>query len=168
MRLALSSPPGAPRARLHLLPCAVDHDGAAPVERFFAPAVRTPGEPDEPAVSFRGRSLRGKRVSLPEGYVGLVVEEDPAPFSASEASFRAGGGEWEQTVRVRSTFESLTVWNLERAPGSGDGVLMAFGWPKIAEGRTRLESTEKGPSPSGADSRAQPARGAVRADEIQS
>lgn len=150
-RLALSS--GAPRARLHLLPCAVEHDGAAPVERFFAPAVRSAGEdgepragagrepgrgrgpwrgapgrgrgrsappptcplarsaargrgaagaslepapspfvppPAEPAASFRGRGLKGRQVSLPQGYVGLVVEDDPAAFAASEASFWAG------------------------------------------------------------------------------
>lgn len=37
-------------------------------------------------------------------------------------------------MRVRSTFESLTVWNLERPPEGGDSVILAFGWPKIAEG----------------------------------
>ncbi|XP_066466346.1 ribonuclease H2 subunit C [Tiliqua scincoides] len=120
-RLALDSLPGAPRARLHLLPCSVEHDGAAPVQRFFAPALRGQAEP---AVSFRGRSLKGKQVLLPEGYVGLVVEEDPAPFLESE----------EQKLQVKSTFESLTVWNLERAPDSNAEVIMAFGWPKIAEG----------------------------------
>ncbi|XP_033030381.1 ribonuclease H2 subunit C isoform X2 [Lacerta agilis] len=120
-RLALPSLPGAPRERLHLLPCAVRHDGAAAVRRYFAPAIRRPGEPDEASVSFRGRSLKGKEVLVPEGYVGLVLEEDDAAMQ-------------ERQVRVKSTFESLTVWNLERAPNSSDEILMSLHWPKIAEG----------------------------------
>ncbi|XP_034954271.2 ribonuclease H2 subunit C isoform X2 [Zootoca vivipara] len=120
-RLALPSLPGAPRERLHLLPCVVRHDGAAAVRRYFTPAIRRPGEPDEESVSFRGRSLKGKEVLLPEGYMGLVLEEDDAALQ-------------ERQVRVKSTFESLTVWNLERAPNSSDEILMSLHWPKIAEG----------------------------------
>nr|XP_056708992.1 ribonuclease H2 subunit C [Euleptes europaea] len=128
-RLALSSPQEAPRARLHLLPCAVQHDGAAPVRRYFAPAVRGPQEShsepaDESTVSFRGRMLKGKQVLIPEGYMGLVLEEEVAPYLSSE----------ERNVQIKSTFDSMTVWNLERAPNESDEILMAFSWPKIAEG----------------------------------
>ncbi|CAI5798043.1 ribonuclease H2 subunit C [Podarcis lilfordi] len=132
-RLALLSLPGAPRERLHLLPCAVRHDGAAAVRRYFAPAIRRPGEPDEASVSFRGRSLKGKEVLVPEGYMGLVLEEDDAALQ-------------ERQVRVKSTFESLTVWNLEQAPNSSDEILMSLQWPKIAEGVRILSIKGQGSS----------------------
>ncbi|XP_044304304.1 ribonuclease H2 subunit C [Varanus komodoensis] len=126
VRLVLPSPPGAPRERPHLLPCAVHHDGAAAVRRYFAPAIRPADAPGaELSVSFRGRSLKGKEVQLPEGYVGLVLKEDASALSPLE----------ERQVRVKSSFDAVTVWNLERAPDSMDEILMAFDWPKIAEGR---------------------------------
>ncbi|XP_063002138.1 ribonuclease H2 subunit C [Elgaria multicarinata webbii] len=123
-RLALPSLAGATRTRLHLLPCAVQHDGAAAVQRYFAPAVRAADAPEESSVSFRGRSLKGKETVVPAGYVGLVLEEAAASLLPSE----------ERQVRVKSTFESLTVWNLERAPDGTDEIMMALDWPKIAEG----------------------------------
>ncbi|XP_053134013.1 ribonuclease H2 subunit C [Hemicordylus capensis] len=129
-RLELGAWPEAPPERLHLLPCAVRHDGGAAVQRYFAAAIRRPQGPGAPggdaesAVSFRGRSLKGKQVDLPEGHVGLVLEEEAVPLSSLE----------ERKVRVRSTFESLTVWNVEQAPNDNDEVIMALSWPKIAKG----------------------------------
>ncbi|KAM6435097.1 ribonuclease H2 subunit C [Liasis olivaceus] len=124
-RLALASLPGAPREPLHLLPCAVQHDGAAAVARYFAPAIRRgPEAPDgEASVSFRGRSLKGKQSSLPKGYVGLVLEETALLLASKE-----------REVSVKSTFDSLTVWNLEQAPTNSDEILMALTWPAIAQG----------------------------------
>lgn len=39
----------------------------------------------------------------------------------------------ERTVRLKSTFAALTVWNLERAPSADDGLHLALSWPGIAE-----------------------------------
>ncbi|XP_063173030.1 ribonuclease H2 subunit C [Candoia aspera] len=124
-RLALASLPGAPRAPLHLLPCSVRHDGAAAVARYFAPAVRrTPGAADgEASVSFRGRSLKGKQSRLPKGHVGLVLEEATLVLTPKE-----------REVSVKSTFDSLMIWNLERAPTNSDEIIMALAWPEIAQG----------------------------------
>ncbi|XP_070622459.1 ribonuclease H2 subunit C isoform X2 [Erythrolamprus reginae] len=124
-RLALASLPGAPRDALHLLPCSIRHDGPAAVARYFAPAVRRdPEAPEgEASVSFRGRSLKGKESSLPKGYVGLVLEET-----------NLGPTSEEREVSVKSTFDSLTVWNLERAPSNSDEIVMALDWPAIARG----------------------------------
>uniref|UniRef100_A0A8D2JF21 Uncharacterized protein n=1 Tax=Varanus komodoensis TaxID=61221 RepID=A0A8D2JF21_VARKO len=133
------------------LPCAVHHDGAAAVRRYFAPAIRPADAPGELSVSFRGRSLKGKEVQLPEGYVGLVLKEDASALSPLEVSSLARWGVrpdpqmpltapslpiplQERQVRVKSSFDAVTVWNLERAPDSMDEILMAFDWPKIAEG----------------------------------
>ncbi|XP_015681954.1 ribonuclease H2 subunit C-like [Protobothrops mucrosquamatus] len=124
-RLALASLPGAPREPLHLLPCSIQHDGPAAVARYFAPAVRRdPEAPDgEASVSFRGRSLKGKESCLPKGYVGLVLEEANLGLTLKE-----------REVSVKSTFDSLTVWNLEQAPTNSDEIFMALAWPKIAQG----------------------------------
>ncbi|XP_048371341.1 ribonuclease H2 subunit C [Sphaerodactylus townsendi] len=125
VRLALASLQAASQDRLHLLPCAVQHDGAAPVQRYFSPAIRGPQEPGaESTVSFRGRMLKGKQVLVPNGYVGLVLEEGVAPYLSSK----------DRNVQIKSTFESMTVWNLEQAPNESDEILMAFSWPKIAAG----------------------------------
>ncbi|KAH1167240.1 hypothetical protein KIL84_002723 [Mauremys mutica] len=40
IRLDLSSLRGAPQDVLHLLPCEVEHNGSAPVDRYFTPAIR--------------------------------------------------------------------------------------------------------------------------------
>ncbi|XP_025030136.1 ribonuclease H2 subunit C, partial [Python bivittatus] len=79
--------------------------------------------PGEASVSFRGRSLKGKQSSLPKGYVGLVLEETALLLASKE-----------REVSVKSTFDSLTVWNLERAPTNSDEILMALAWPAIAQG----------------------------------
>ncbi|XP_042296288.1 ribonuclease H2 subunit C isoform X2 [Sceloporus undulatus] len=122
LRLAVPpSPP--PRDPLHLLPCRLRHRGPAPVRSYFQPAIRK-NSGGESSVSFRGRSLKGIQVSVPEGYVGLVLEKDEAPLLELE----------ERQLRVKSAFESLTVWNLEEAPKSTDEIMMALHWPKIAEG----------------------------------
>ncbi|XP_043408422.1 ribonuclease H2 subunit C isoform X2 [Chelonia mydas] len=121
VRLDLSSLREAPQDVLHLLPCEVEHNGSAPVDRYFTPAIRQGSQ--EKSVSFRGRSLKGQEVMVPQGYVGLVLKEDQRPCTEEE----------ERTVRLKSTFGALTVWNLERAPSADDGLLLALSWPGIAE-----------------------------------
>uniref|UniRef100_A0A8D0G7P8 Uncharacterized protein n=1 Tax=Sphenodon punctatus TaxID=8508 RepID=A0A8D0G7P8_SPHPU len=125
VRLDLGSLRGASRAPVHLLPCVVEHDGSAAVDRYFTPAIRPQGGRSEKAVSFRGRSLQGQEVPVPQGYVGLVLKEDAQPCLEEEE---------ERTVRVKSVFTELTAWNLEQAPSGDDGILMAMSWPKISEG----------------------------------
>ncbi|XP_006129747.1 ribonuclease H2 subunit C [Pelodiscus sinensis] len=120
IRLDLSSLRAAPRDVLHLLPCAVEHSGRAPVDRYFTPAIRQRSQ--EKSVSFRGRSLKGQDVPVPQGYVGLVLKEDQRPCT-----------EEERTVRLESTFSALTVWNLEQPPSADDGLFLALSWPGIAE-----------------------------------
>nr|XP_008122924.2 PREDICTED: ribonuclease H2 subunit C [Anolis carolinensis] len=134
-RLALSPSAEPPRAAVHSLPCRVLHDGDAAVCKYFSPAIRAHGH--ESSVSFRGRSLKGTSVSVPEGYVGLVLEKEAAPLLPSE----------EQELRVKSAFGSLTVWNLEQAPkGHGrdpDGAALATdrGRDPLGRARRRVRTT---------------------------
>ncbi|XP_074862037.1 ribonuclease H2 subunit C [Carettochelys insculpta] len=121
IRLELSALRAAPREVLHLLPCEVEHNGSASVARYFTPAIRQ--GPQDQSVSFRGRSLKGQEVAVPQGYVGLVLKDDQRPCTEEE----------ERTVRLKSTFAALTVWNLEQAPTADDGLFLALSWPAIAE-----------------------------------
>ncbi|EMP39225.1 Ribonuclease H2 subunit C [Chelonia mydas] len=82
VRLDLSSLREAPQDVLHLLPCEVEHNGSAPVDRYFTPAIRQGSQ--EKSVSFRGRSLKGQEVMVPQGYVGLVLKEDQRPCTEEE------------------------------------------------------------------------------------
>lgn len=70
IRLELRALQGAPREPLHLLPCALRHDGPAPVGRYFTPAVRQgarracqakQGRPRRAADGGRGQALGALR-----------------------------------------------------------------------------------------------------------
>ncbi|XP_069500920.1 ribonuclease H2 subunit C isoform X2 [Ambystoma mexicanum] len=106
---------------VHLLPCEIEHDGSANVDNYFSPAIRK--HPTEKVVSFRGRCLRGQEVTVPDGYIGLVLKEDHKPCSEED----------DRCVRVKSTFTAFTSWNLETPPSSDDCAVMSIMWPAIAE-----------------------------------
>ncbi|XP_053487455.1 ribonuclease H2 subunit C isoform X2 [Ictalurus furcatus] len=70
------------QSEVHLLPCDIDHDGAAQVAEFFTPTVKE--RKHEKTVSFRGRGLKGQEVTHPQGYTGLVLKEVQKPSSDQE------------------------------------------------------------------------------------
>ncbi|KAM4617432.1 ribonuclease H2 subunit C [Discoglossus pictus] len=116
----LQSLPSAAQEPMHLLPCEIQREGAANVKEYFTPAIMEGDTGKE--VSFRGRSFRGQEVSVPSGYLGIVLREDHKPCSDEE----------ERSLSVRSTFKSFTQWNLETPPSADDVVVMSLAWPKIA------------------------------------
>lgn len=129
----MSEPVGAPCARLelhtlssaaqeplHLLPCVIHRQGPAKVTEYFTPAIRE--APGGKEVSFRGRVLRGQEVTVPEGYMGIVLKEDNKPFSEEE----------DRSLTVRTTFQSFMQWNLETPPSADDVLVRSLAWPKIA------------------------------------
>ncbi|XP_018408381.1 PREDICTED: ribonuclease H2 subunit C [Nanorana parkeri] len=119
-RLELGTLTSADQEPLHLLPCVIQRHGAARVNAFFTPAIRNASGGKE--VSFRGRIFRGQEVTVPEGYMGLVLKEDNKPFSEEE----------DRSLTVRNTFQSFTQWNLETPPSADDVLVMSLAWPKIA------------------------------------
>ncbi|CAL8578287.1 3'-5' exonuclease [Xanthoria parietina] len=57
----------------NLLPCRIDHDGPVNASRrYWAPEHDKDGNLE---AYFRGRKLKGREVTLPEGYKGVVVKE---------------------------------------------------------------------------------------------
>ncbi|KAL8670536.1 MAG: hypothetical protein Q9168_004933 [Polycauliona sp. 1 TL-2023] len=59
----------------NLLPCRINHDGPVNASRrYWAPERNQDGQLE---AYFRGRKLKGREVTLPEGYKGVVVKEAP-------------------------------------------------------------------------------------------
>ncbi|XP_043828858.1 ribonuclease H2 subunit C [Dromiciops gliroides] len=124
IRIQPSSVSTAAPTPLHLLPCEIQHNGPAAVSRFFSPAIR-PG-PSGPVVSFRGRSLHGKEVTLPSGYVGLVLREEDKS-EGPEASVQE-----DRSVQAIGTFSYFTFWGLETPPEPDARMHGALNWPRLA------------------------------------
>ncbi|XP_008576931.1 PREDICTED: ribonuclease H2 subunit C isoform X1 [Galeopterus variegatus] len=121
---------------LHLLPCEVLRSRAAPVRRFFAPAIRQ--GPDGLAVSFRGRSLRGEEVVVPPGLVGyvMVMEEKGEDFSGGsendEEEPEPLERDFDRFIGAIASFSRFTLWGLETIPGPDAKVFGALTWPTLA------------------------------------
>ncbi|XP_063046827.1 ribonuclease H2 subunit C [Engraulis encrasicolus] len=117
----LGSVSQAEKLPVHLLPCEIEHDGPAEVSSYFTAAIKD--RKHELTVSFRGRGFKGQEANCPQGYTGLVLKQVEKPSSDQE----------DGVVKVSSVFHNLTYWNLETPPTSDDGVVMAMGWPELAE-----------------------------------
>ncbi|KZP01485.1 hypothetical protein CALVIDRAFT_551890 [Calocera viscosa TUFC12733] len=84
---------GPPReTSLHLMPFHISYDGPAPLSTYFLVQPSTPDPPtaeeqasnpslkDRFLSSFRGRSLKGVHLPLPEGYTGVILRSSaPGP-----------------------------------------------------------------------------------------
>ncbi|CAI5652429.1 ribonuclease H2 subunit C isoform X1 [Oreochromis niloticus] len=121
IRLCASSVGQAPQAPVHLMPCEIEHNGPAQVNQYFT--ATTKDQKQDKSVSFRGRGLKGQKISCPQGYTGLVLKEINKPGSDQE----------DRTVKVSSVFDKMTYWNLETPPNSDDTIVMAMDWPDLAE-----------------------------------
>ncbi|KAJ3093175.1 Ribonuclease H2 subunit C [Quaeritorhiza haematococci] len=111
--------------KLHLLPCEIHHTGKADVNKYFqvTPASKDPAPANEAptkfASTFRGRALQGVRVSVPDGYKGVVYRES-----------MTGKRVW----KIDEQFDSFVVWGHDEVPGpSKDEFLKAVNWLQIAE-----------------------------------
>ncbi|KAM5249082.1 ribonuclease H2 subunit C [Ctenodactylus gundi] len=130
-------------AALHLLPCDVQANGPAPVERFFTPAIRQGAAGLQ--VSFRGRSLQGEEVAVPPGLAGYVMAvEERGEGPLGTQNFPAGSRgdseeeqeplerDFDRVIGATGSFSRFTVWGLETFPGPDAKVLGALAWPSLA------------------------------------
>lgn len=102
-------------ARLHLLPCKIDHDGHAPVSAYLE---ITGDDAAGYETFYRGRHLKGRRVHLPDGYAGLVLRSRP---DAKELTYAAEGA-----------FSHFYYWNHDREPARTDPVHMCVEFLDLA------------------------------------
>lgn len=73
--------------------------------------------------SFRGYPLRGKKVEIPEGYVGLVLHESIRPSREKD----------ERKFYIVNNFNNITFWNWDKVPSDNDSITQALQWIDIAQ-----------------------------------
>jgi ribonuclease H2 subunit C len=124
--LAINSTKSDQKVTPNILPCAIKHNGpVSAAERYWNPSTEQNGTT---TAFFRGRKLRGKKVVLPEGYEGVVLQKTdkkviakpsiPVPGAEDEA---AAPKEIETLVMDQhATFGELMVWDHEAVPEGAD------------------------------------------------
>ncbi|GAB1727199.1 hypothetical protein NU195Hw_g268t1 [Hortaea werneckii] len=148
--LAIKSSPRNPHQSkpLHpnILPCSIHHSGPIKVsKRYWSPTTTTTAHDNSTTklqtVHFRGRKLQGRRIQLPEGYIGKILqktddEEDVVKQPQGNEATAANAAEGEEAgedgdmsdsaatpvrrLETNGTFDSLTIWGHDHAPG-GEG-----------------------------------------------
>ncbi|CAK1554310.1 unnamed protein product [Leptosia nina] len=108
--------------RVHYIPCKIEEDASANVEKYFETYVTQNGDKDLTA-TFRGHPLDGIKLPLPEGYRGVLLTEAKRPLNEDmERKFQVAGG-----------FKEIIYWNWDKKPSKNDNVVRAMDWVDIAE-----------------------------------
>ena len=147
-------PPQSKPLHPNILPCTIHHSGPIKVsKRYWSPKTTTTTtssstaphdhSPKIQTAHFRGRKLQGRRIPLPEGYIGRILQktageeegegkqpnrhEATAATAAAEEDEAGEDGKMSgsATVPVRmletkGTFDALTIWGHEYAPVDGE------------------------------------------------
>lgn len=127
---------------MHMLPCSIQHNGPAPVSQFFQPSAKVFSAEDEAAdaevqvkeAAFRGRRLLGATVTVPPGFIGIVLE------SHQDQEHRETPGDGNGTAlptengwTVQSTFDAVTYWNHGTPPSRGDPLQRCMAWLRLSQ-----------------------------------
>jgi ribonuclease H2 subunit C len=125
--LAINSTKSDKKFTPNILPCAIKHNGpVSAAERYWNPSTEQDGTT---TAFFRGRKLRGKKVVLPEGYEGVVLQKTDKkviakpsmPIPSAEDSAEDAPKEIEtMTMDQHATFGELMVWDHEAVPEGAD------------------------------------------------
>lgn len=123
----------------HLMPCRIEYKGSTVLaKQYFWPTIRllqAGGDEDQGrgaksdyatkadscnlkdnpvlVASFRGRPLQGKKIQLPDGYEGTVVDEDGQ--------------------KPIGKFKELTYWNWDKIPETSDTIVQSLQWFDISK-----------------------------------
>ncbi|KAI7003017.1 hypothetical protein KC355_g9451 [Hortaea werneckii] len=149
--LAIKSSPRTPHQQqqskpLHpnILPCTIHHSGPIKVsKRYWSPMTTTTTSSSSTTTPhdhgskiqtahFRGRKLQGRKIRLPEGYIGQIlqktddekeVKQQKGHEATAENSEEAGeDGNMQPSatpvrmLETKGTFDALTIWGHEHAP----------------------------------------------------
>ncbi|XP_028408145.1 ribonuclease H2 subunit C-like [Dendronephthya gigantea] len=112
---------------IHLLPCEIQHNGEANVDKYFQCTVKDQDADQSPdqrrkEATFRGRILRGESLNVAEGYCGYILTEDRKPITEEE----------DRNFKVSNKFSKFTYWNLEDTPCLNDKIRKAMQWLDIS------------------------------------
>ncbi|GJN19087.1 hypothetical protein PR202_gb06325 [Eleusine coracana subsp. coracana] len=122
------SPASTDLGGVHLLPCGIRQNGAAPVSDYFKPrstGVEVDGVKVEEAF-FRGRKLQGATLSLPDGYRGYVLEKKSGGKDKQDSDAEVGD------FVSHAEFQNITYWNHDTTPSAEDPLPRCFHWLTVA------------------------------------
>ncbi|ESO94237.1 hypothetical protein LOTGIDRAFT_203942 [Lottia gigantea] len=108
------------KASCHLMPCEIHCNAEANVSKYFESTIRT--EAEGLTASMHGRPLNGEKVTVPEGYTGMVVGELRKPATEDE----------DRQFDIRSKMTEFTYWNLDKGTSKEDKLSQALQWIDIA------------------------------------
>ncbi|RMY78499.1 hypothetical protein D0862_13352 [Hortaea werneckii] len=128
----------------NILPCSIHHSGPIKVsKRYWSPTTTITAHDDSTTklqtVHFRGRKLQGRRIQLPQGYIGKILQktddEEEVKQSKGHEAAAENAAEGEEAgddgnisdnatpvrrLETKGTFDSLTIWGHDHAAG-GEG-----------------------------------------------
>lgn len=136
MSVVISSNDTTSQSRVHLLPCTVKTNGPAKVDTFFTTIIQE-GEAGYTS-TFRGRELRGRTLSVPDGFKGIILQEPNRPFIEDH----------DRSLRISGQFDEFTYWNLQTPPSEQDKIARALQWAKLSSVIHSPVSEEENSSPS--------------------
>jgi len=114
-------------SHIQFIPCNIEHDGEADIEKFFTTYVQETtledGKTKGVKGTLRGYPLDGTVMSVTDGYTGVVLKETRPSMNEDD----------ERTIRGVCQFKEFTYWNLDREPGPGDKFKQAMNWMEIAD-----------------------------------
>ncbi|XP_068210290.1 ribonuclease H2 subunit C [Palaemon carinicauda] len=111
------------------MPCCVEHNGHADVDKYFTKYIReetivNAGKEEKVLHGvFRGYPLVGKVLPTPEGYTGVVLKETRPGLNSDES----------RTLKATCQFSKFIFWNWDRVPSRGDKYQQAVDWADIAD-----------------------------------
>ncbi|KAF5282256.1 hypothetical protein FQR65_LT14388 [Abscondita terminalis] len=108
---------------IQLMPFKIDVDCEAEVSIYFKPFVKTT-EHSNYSSSFRGHPLVGKKLNLPKGYTGVILNERVAPDTDDS----------DRNFYIASKFDTFMHWNYDKTPSLNDAIMQVLNvWVDIAE-----------------------------------
>jgi len=145
-----------PPSDVHFLPCKIDYEGPAPVDKYFLVEPlekREPGtaDPDLLVANFRGRRLLGRKEAIPSEAYGVIVAADYEFDDESQSDKDSGsvdeylngfgdeGSNSRRILRVEGMFKEITHWQQDQAPSGEHHVPKLLEFVKLAR---VLHSTE--------------------------
>ncbi|RXG52187.1 hypothetical protein Avbf_12510 [Armadillidium vulgare] len=110
---------------IHLLPCFIDYNGEAAVEKYFHKYIsvtKNSNSQIEYTGSFRGYPLKGGLASSPEGFSFALMKD------------MNGSGDIEsRTLKECERFDKFTCWNVSDTPTPRDPLFKALKWVDVAK-----------------------------------
>jgi len=125
--LAVQSTPRDKTVTPNILPCTIKHNGPVSADsRYWNPTTEQDGTS---TTFFRGRKLRGKQLTLPAAYKGVVLQKTDkkviakpsVPLPGVEADDANAPKEVDtMAMEQHATFTHVMVWDHEAVPGGDD------------------------------------------------